>query len=198
MFTRGFLMNKKYEQMATFNMSMVRYYADKCGTIGLYDKFDGDFKPLDLSKSDLNLWKEIATFSGDNGFKNFCIVPEQYANYKVNNYSAYQLEKYKQPILIFKRINNNNCDWQMLLEITKPILLCQYIDGVKYAYGLSATGTSFQLGVMNTKDDFDCFKRRYTEIEKQAENNDKEFERYKLLKKKYDEKIKLMRMSDDF
>lgn len=53
-------MNKKYEQMATFNMSMVRYYADKCVTIGLFDKFDGNFKPLDLSKSDLNLWKEIA------------------------------------------------------------------------------------------------------------------------------------------
>lgn len=34
-------MNKKYEQMATFNMSMVRYYANKCGTIGLFDKFDG-------------------------------------------------------------------------------------------------------------------------------------------------------------
>ena len=33
-------MNKKYEQMATFNMSMVRYYADKCGTIGLFDNFD--------------------------------------------------------------------------------------------------------------------------------------------------------------
>ena len=29
-------MNKKYEQMVKFNMSMVRYYADKCGTIGLY------------------------------------------------------------------------------------------------------------------------------------------------------------------
>ena len=51
---------------------------------------------------------------------------------------------------------------------------------------------------MNTRDDFDCFKRRYTEIEKQAENNDKELERYKLLKKKYEEKIRLMRMSDDF
>lgn len=86
----------------------------------------------------------------------------------------------------------------MLIQISKPALLCQYIDGVKYAYGLSATGTPFQLGVMNTKDDFDCFKRRYTEIEKQAENNDKEFERYKLLKKKYEEKIRLMRVSNDF
>lgn len=44
MFTKGFLMNKKYEQMATFNMSMVRYYADKCGTIGLFDAFDCNFK----------------------------------------------------------------------------------------------------------------------------------------------------------
>lgn len=100
--------------------------------------------------------------------------------------------------MIFKRINNDNCDWLMLIQISKPALLCQYIDGVKYAYGLSATGTPFQLGVMNTKDDFDCFKRRYTEIEKQAENNNKELERYKLLKKKYEEKIRLMRVSDDF
>lgn len=192
-------MNKNYEQMVKFNMSMVRYYADKCGTVGLYDVFDCNFKPLYLSEPDLNLWKLIAAFSDDNGFENFCIVPEQYANYKVNNYSAYQLEKYRQPILIFKRINNNNCDWQMLLEITKPILLCQYIDGVKYAYGLSAKGTPLQRVVMYTRgDDFDCFKRKYTEIEKQVESNFKELERYKLLKKKYEEKIKLMRMSDDF
>lgn len=99
---------------------------------------------------------------------------------------------------MFKRINNNNCDWQMLMQITKPALLCQYIDGVKYAYGLSAHGTPLQLGVLNTRDDFDCFKRRYTEIEKQVESNFKELERYKLLKKQYEEKIRLMRMSDDF
>ena len=68
---------------------------------------------------------------------------------------------------------------------------------VKYAYGLSDRGIPFQLGVMNTIDDFDCFKRRYTEIEKQAENNDKELERYKLLKK-IRRKIRLMRMSNDF
>lgn len=191
-------MNKKYEQMVKFNMSIVRYYANKCGTVGLYDAFDCNFKPLYLSESDLNLWKLIAAFSGDNGFENFRIVPEQYANYRVNNYQAYQLEKYKQPILIFKRINNDNCDWQMLIHITKPVLLCQYIDDVKYAYGLSANGTPFQLGVLNTRDDFDCFKRKYTEIEKQVESNLKELERYKLLKKKYDEKIRLMSMSDDF
>lgn len=184
--------------MAKFNMSMVRYFADKCGTVGLYDTYDCNFRPLDFSESDLNLWKLIAAFSGDNSFENFRIVPERYAYERVNNYSAYQLEKYKSPILIFKRINNNNCDWQMLMQITKPALLCQYIDGVKYAYGLSATGTPLQLGVLNTRDDFDCFKRRYTEIEKQAENNFKELERYKLLKKKYEEKIRLMRMSDDF
>ena len=86
----------------------------------------------------------------------------------------------------------------MLIQITKPALLCQYIDGVKYAYGLSAQGTPLQLGVLNTRDDFDCFKRRYTEIEKQVESNFEELERYKLLKKQYEEKIRLMRMSDDF
>lgn len=191
-------MNKKYETMAKFNMSMVRYFADKCGTIGLFDTYDCNFRPLDFSQSDLNLWKVIAAFSGNNEYENFRIVPEQYAIERVNNYSAYQLEKFKTPVLIFKRINNNNCDWQMLIQIKKPALLCQYIDGVKYAYGLSAHGTPFQLGVLNTRDDFDCFKRRYTEIEKQAENNFKELERYKLLKKQYEEKIRLMRMSDDF
>lgn len=191
-------MNKRYDDMAKFNMSMVRYFADKCGTVGLFDTYDCSFRPLDFSESDLNLWKLIAAFSGDNDFENFRIVPEQYANERVNNFSAYQLEKYKKPILMFKRINNNNCDWQMLMQITTPALLCQYIDGVKYAYGLSALGTPFQLGVLNTRDDFDCFKRRYAEIEKQAESNFKELERYKLLKKKYEEKIRLMRMSDDF
>lgn len=191
-------MNKKYEQMAKFNMSIVRYYADKCGTIGLFDTYDCIFKPLDFSESDLNLWKLIAAFSGNNDYENYRIVSEQYANERVNNFAAYQLEKYKTPILIFKRINYDNCNWQMLIQITKPSLLCQYIDGVKYAYGLSATGTPIQLGVLNTRDDFDCFKRRYTEIEKQVESNFKELERYKLLKKKYDEKIRLMRMDDDF
>lgn len=191
-------MNKIYDEMAKFNMSMVRYFADKCGgTIGMFDNEDYNFKPLDLSKSDLNLWKEIAAFSGNNNFENYRIVTEQYAN-EIMMYSAFQREKYKFPILIFKQIYNNNCDWQMLIQITKPALLCQYIDGVKYAYGLSAHGIPFQLGALNTRDDFDCFKRRYTEIEKQVESNFKELERYKLLKKKYEEKIRLMRMSNDF
>ena len=44
---------QKYEQMANFNMSMVRYYADKCGTIGLFDKFDGNFKPLEIKKQNV-------------------------------------------------------------------------------------------------------------------------------------------------
>lgn len=184
--------------MVKFNMAMVRYYADKCGTIGLYDKYDGNFIELNLSKSNLNLWKEIAAFSGNNEFENYRIVTEKYAYENYYCYSANQREKYKKPILIFKRINNDNCDWQMLIQITTPSLLCQYIDGVKYAYGLSAFGTPFQLGVLNTKDDFDCFLRRYTEVEKQVEKNFKELERYKLLKKKYDEKIRLMRMGDDF
>lgn len=184
--------------MVKFNMSMVRYYADKCGTVGLYDAFDCIFKPLDFSESDLNLWKLIAAFSGNNDYENYRIVSEQYANERVNNFAAYKLEKYKTPILIFKRINNDNCDWQMLVQITKPVLLCQYIDDVKYAYGLSDRGIPFQLGVMYSKDDFDCFKRRYTEMENQVERNFKELERYTLLKKKYEEKIRLMRMSDDF
>jgi hypothetical protein len=190
-------MNKRYDDVVKFNMAIVRYYADKCGgTIGLFDNNDYNFKPLDLSKSDLNLWKEIAEFSGNNDFENYRIVSEQYANEKMM-YSAFQLEKYKFPILIFKRYDNNCC-WGAVIQITIPALLCQYIDGEKYAYGLSANGTPFQLGVLNTINDFDSFKRRYTEIEKQAKNNFKELERYKLLKKKYDEKIRLMRMSYDF
>lgn len=46
-------MNKKYEQMVKFNMSIVRYYANKCGTIGLFDKFDGNFKPLEIKKQNV-------------------------------------------------------------------------------------------------------------------------------------------------
>lgn len=184
--------------MVKFNMALVRYYADKCGTVGLYSTYDSRFNPLDLRKSDLILWEEIAEFSGINDYENYRIVSEQYANEEVNNFSAYQLEKYKTPILMFKRINKDKCDWQMLMQIAKPALLCQYIDGVKYAYGLSATGTLFKLGVLNTKDDFDCFKRRYEEMEKQSESNFKELERYKLLRKKYEEKVRLMRMSNDF
>lgn len=191
-------MNKRYDEMVKFNMAIVRYYADKCGgTIGLFDNNEYNFKPLDLSKSDLNLWKEIAAFSKNNDFENYRIVPEQFAIERVNNYSAYQLEKYKKPILMFKRYDNDCC-WGATIQITLPTLLCQYIDGVKYAYGLSATGTPLQLGVLNTINDFDSFKRRYTEIEKQAKNNFKELERYKLLKKQYEEKIRLMRMDDDF
>ena len=190
-------MSKKHEEIAKFNMSMVRYYADKCGAIGLFDEFDCSFKPLDLSESDLNLWEEIARFSGANGNETFRIVSEQYAN-ESKMYSANQMEKYKNPILIFKQITYDNCVWQMLIQITKPTLLCQYIDGVKYVYGLSATGTPFQLGVINPRDDFDCFKHRYAEIEKQAESNFKELERYKFLKKKYEEKIRLRRLEDDF
>lgn len=84
----------KYEQMVKFNMSMVRYYADKCVAIGLFDEFDCSFKPLDLSESDLNLWEEIAEFSGNNDFETFRIVSEQYAN-ESKMYSANQMENTK-------------------------------------------------------------------------------------------------------
>ena len=91
-------MNKKYEQMVKFNMSIVRYYANKCGTVGMYDTHDCNVKALNLSESDLNLWKLIAAFSGDNSFENFRIVPEQYAK--------------KKDFILIKNINMKNTKFQ--------------------------------------------------------------------------------------
>ena len=191
-------MPPKYEQMIKTNMEVVRYFAEKNnGKIGMFSKYDGKYVPIDLSQSNLTIWNGISAFTGDNFFESSLITSEKFA-LEANDYTAYQMQRYKEPVLIFKRLDSDNCNWSIILDVTKPFLLSQYIDGVKYAYGISATGTSFQLSVFSKNFDMSNFLKRYEEMEKQIKKNLSEIERYKLSRKKYEQKLKLMRMNDDF
>lgn len=191
-------MPPKYEQMIKTNMEVVRYFAEKNnGKIGMFSKYDGKYVPIDLSQSNLTIWNKISAFMSDNFFESSLITSEQFA-LEANDYTAYQMQRYKEPVLIFKRLDTDNCNWAIILDVTKPFLLSQYIDGVKYAYGISATGTSFQLSVFSKNFDMSNFLKRYEEMENQIKKNLSEIERYKLSRKNYEQKLKLMRMNDDF
>jgi len=191
-------MPPKYEQMIKTNMEVVRYFAEKInGKIGMFSKYDGKYVPIDLTQSNLTIWNKISAFMSDNFFESSLITSEQFA-LEANDYTAYQMQRYKEPVLIFKRLGTDNCNWSIILDVTKPFLLSKYIDGVKYAYGISSTGTSFQLSVFSKNFDMSNFLKRYEKMEKQIKKNLSEIERYKLSRKNYEQKLKLMRMNDDF
>ena len=43
-------------------MGMIRYFAKFNRNIGLFDSFDGKFRPLDLNKPDKELWVLISNY----------------------------------------------------------------------------------------------------------------------------------------
>ena len=84
------------------------------------------------------------------------------------------------------------------ISVYKPILLCQYIDDVKYAYGLSAYGNKANFKINSHTDDIEDFKKIYSQFEEQVKLNEKELARYSLLKKKYDIYLKKLEINKDF
>ena len=184
-------------------MGMVRYFAKFNRNIGLYDTMCGGFKPLDLNKQDKELWVLISNHFSENMWGDYYIVGEEYAN-KVTH-TAYRLQDEKNcrfflPKLYVKRIDYDlqHHPYTVGICVSKPRLLCQYIDDVKYAYGLSTFGNKVNFEINSHTNDIEDFKKIYSQFEEQVKLNEKELARYSLLKKKYDIYLKKLEIDKDF
>ena len=178
-------------------MGMVRYFAKFNRNIGLFDTIGGVFKPLDLNKQDKELWVLISNCF--NSFGNYVIVSEEYAN------TAYSFQdenncRFFLPRLYLKKMNDDkqNHPYQICICVSKPALLCQYIAGVKYAYGLSTSGNKVNFEINSHTDDIEDFKKIYSQFEEQVKLNEKELAKYSLLRKKYDIYLKKLEINKDF
>ena len=183
-------------------MGMVRYFAKFNRNIGLFDTMGGGFKPLDLNKQDKELWVLVSNhFSNKRG--DYYIVSDEYANNVTHTSFKFQDEKncrFFLPRMYVKRIDYDlqHHPYTVGICVSKPKLLCQYIDDVKYAYGLSVFGNKANFEINSHTDDIEDFKKIYSQFEEQVKLNEKELARYSLLKKKYDIYLKKLEIDKDF
>lgn len=185
-------------------MGMVRYFAKFNRNIGLFDTIGGVFKPLDLNKQDKELCVLIFNhFSEDKWDAYHYIVGEEYANKIAQTAYSFQDEnncRFFLPRLYLKKMNDDKQlhPYQICICVSKPALLCQYIAGVKYAYGLSTSGNKVNFEINSHTDDIEDFKKIYSQFEEQVKLNEKELARYSLLRKKYDIYLKKLEINKDF
>jgi len=184
-------------------MGMVRYFAKFNRNIGLFDTMGGGFKPLDLNKQDKELWVLISNHFSEGSWGDYYIVGEEYANNVTHTAYRFQDEKncrFFLPRMYVKRIDYDlqHHPYTVGICVSKPKLLCQYIDDVKYAYGLSTFGNKANFEINSHTDDIEDFKKIYSQFEEQVKLNEKELARYSLLKKKYDVYLKKLEINKDF
>lgn len=185
-------------------MGMVRYFAKFNRNIGLFDTIGGVFKPLDLNKQDKELWVLISNHFTENKWDDYhYIVGEEYANKIAQTAYSFQDEnncRFFLPRLYLKKMNDDkqNHPYQICICVSKPTLLCQYISGVKYAYGLSTSGNMAIFKINSHTDDIEDFKKIYSQFEEQVKLNEKEIAKYSLLRKKYDIYLKKLEINKDF
>lgn len=184
-------------------MGMVRYFAKFNENIGLLDSFNYRFIPLDLNKPDKELWVLISNHF--NGFSGDCfIVSEEYTKKIINSAYPYRFQdenncRFFLPRLYLKRMDDDIHHHYMVgICVSKPRLLCQYIAGVKYTYGLSVFGNKANFEINSYTDDIEDFKKIYSKFEEQVKLNEKELARYYLLRKKYDIYLKKLEINKDF
>ena len=183
-------------------MGMVRYFAKFNRNIGLFDTMGGGFKPLDLNKQDKELWVLISNHFSENCWGDYFIVSEEYANKITHNAFKFQDEnniRFFLPRLYLRKVNDiQHHPYTIGIGVNKPLLLCQYIDDVKYAYGLSIYGQRATFEINSHTDDIEDFKRIYAQFEEQVKLNQKEINRYTYLRKKYDIYLKKLEIDKDF
>ena len=179
-------------------MGMVRYFAKFNRNIGLFDTMGGGFKPLDLNKQDKELWVLISNHFSESSWGDYYIVSKEYAN--VNHFQDEKNCRFFLPRMYVKRIDYDlqHHPYTVGICVSKPRLLCQYIDDVKYAYGLSSFGNKANFEINSYTDDIEDFKKIYSQFEEQVKLNEKELARYSLLKKKYDIYLKKLEIDKDF
>ena len=183
-------------------MGMVRYFAKFNRNIGLFDTMGGGFKPLDLNKQDKELWVLISNHFSENHWGDYYIVSEEYSNKVTHTAYRFQDEnncRFFLPRLYLKKTNDmQHHPYTVGICVSKPRLLCQYIDDVKYAYGLSTFGNKANFEINSYTDDIEDFKKIYSQFEEQVKLNEKELARYSLLRKKYDIYLKKLEIDKDF
>ena len=183
-------------------MGMVRYFAKFNRNIGLFDTMGGGFKPLDLNKQDKELWVLISNHFSENCWGDYFIVSEEYANKITHNAFKFQDEnniRFFLPRLYLRKVNDiQHHPYTICISVSKPALLCQYIDDVKYAYGISIYGQKAVFEINSHTDDIEDFKRIYSQFEEQVKLNQKEINRYTYLRKKYDIYLKKLEIDKDF
>ena len=184
-------------------MGMIRYFAKFNKNIGLFDTMGGGFKPLDLNKQDKELWVLVSNHFSGNHWGDYFIVSEEYANKITHNAFKFQDEnnvRFFLPRLSLRKVNDDiqHHPYTICISVQKPALLCQYIDDVKYAYGLSIYGQKAVFEIDSHTADIEDFKRIYAQFEEQVKLNEKELARYSLLRKKYDIYLKKLEIDKDF
>lgn len=193
----------KYISTQSKIMGMVRYFAKFNKNIGLFDTMGGGFKPLDLNKQDKELWVLISNHFSGNCMGDYFIVSEEYANKITHNAFKFQDEKnirFFLPRLYLRKVTDDtqHHPYNICISVQKPSLLCQYIDDVKYAYGLSIYGQRAIFEINSYTADIEDFKRIYSQFEEQVKLNEKEINRYTYLRKKYDIYLKKLEIDKDF
>ena len=184
-------------------MGMVRYFAKFNRNIGLFDTMGGGFKPLDLNKKDNELWVLISNHFSEECWDDYYIVSEEYSKKVTHTAYSFQDEnncRFFLPKLYLKKINDDkqHHPYTVGICVSKPRLLYQYIDGVKYAYGLSTSGNMAIFKINSHTDDIEDFKKIYSQFEEQVKLNEKELAKYSLLRKKYDIYLKKLEINKDF
>ena len=182
---------------------MIRYFAKFNKNIGLFDTMGGGFKPLDLNKQDKELWVLVSNHFSGNHWGDYFIVSEEYANKITHNAFKFQDEnnvRFFLPRLSLRKVNDDiqHHPYTICISVSKPALLCQYIDDVKYAYGLSIYGQKAIFEIDSHTADIEDFKRIYSQFEEQVKWNEKEIARYTYLRKKYDIYLKKLEIDKDF
>lgn len=177
-------------------MGFVRCFAKKYGTIGIFDYYSSKLIPLHLSKSDKDLYVLIENYLGTYEYNH--IVPlirngeDPYLKRNKCFFTPYITLDVEQKSIYRKNFKS------ISLNIRKPILLLEYLNGEKCAYGISEYGNVVPFPLNLETSTIDDFKKCLDKIEEQKIFNQKEFHRYELLKKKHDMILRKISLNSDF
>lgn len=178
-------------------MGFVRCFAKKYGNIGIiFDYYSNKLISLCLSKSDKDLYVLIENYLDTYGSH---IVP------LIGNGEDPHIRGNKlffTPYITFE-IERNTAIYRknfksIVLNIRKPVLLLEYLNGEKCAYGISEYGNTVTFTLNLETSTIDDFKKCLDKIEEQKIFNQKEIHRYELLKKKHDMILRKMSLNSDF
>lgn len=177
-------------------MGFVRCFAKKYGNIEIFDYYRDKHIPLCLSKSDKDLYVLIENYLVTYGSHIVPLIGNGEDPYLRRNklfFTPYITLDVEQKSSIYRKNFKS-----ISLNIRKPVLLLEYLNGEKCAYGISEYGNivSFQLNLETST--IDDFKKCLDKIEEQKIFNQKEFHRYELLKKKHDMILRKMNLDSDF
>lgn len=182
-------------------MGFVRCFAKKYGNIGILDYYNGELTPLCLSISDKDLYVPIENSLGTYDLNRIIPLTGITAKGKDSYFCGNKI--YFTPNITLDVERNGAATYyknikSIILNIRKPVLLLEYLNGVKCAYGISEYGNNVKFVLDLETSTIDDFKKCLDKIEEQKVFNQKEFYRYELLKKKRDVILRKISLNSDF